>query len=245
MTHWGSAAGSALVLLLGATLSCVAPPRGEVVVAEQRSRPAAEPTSLASDPPTGSETARPRGPEEPVPLWPHDPAAPRWYPGDGEETALAFAQEVLGWRDATFEVGEPAHDGTGGVWSFLEEGSGPFLAVLIVTRGGDPADAKRWAISEVTVTDAGDTPFAISVQGRAVKVAFDWWERGTREAELIVTYADSEAAITVSQPPAEFELELPFEPEGPGTVLVKFRDAGNRVVGARGMAVPAGDVVID
>ena len=185
----------------------------------------------ASSPPTAE---KPPTPDDALlPLWPIAQDSARLT--SGEEAALAFGREVLGWRDARVTDGEPTEDGRFGErLTLTSDEVGRFVDMVVVPEGD-----RSWVVT--WVGGPADPGLSVGISGTRVLVATSRWGARTAEAELLVQYPDQGAQATVSQRPAEFETDLSMPPTNPGSVLILFRDEQGDVIGAIGTGVPAGD----
>ena len=173
----------------------------------------------------------------PLLVWPTNGQTAQWR-NDVGGTVRAFSESVLGWRDATWMVAEVARDRTARVR--LRDGGGSRVRLELLRaespRTGDP----QWGVTQVSLPGKPSAGLTVNIEAGRAWVASDWWPADVVEAEAVVSYGDDVVAATVGRPPAAFELTLPFATDVAGSVLIKFRNAGNSVVGAQGIGVPPG-----
>jgi hypothetical protein len=198
---------------------------------------AASPSASVESPATSSA-------QRPFAIWPEDtrPEALAAEGGlangkdpwrkDAEKTARRFARVVLGWKDADI------HDC---------EGPTRCRNCVIVERRDDAASvivamrrllADRWW-SVTWVGEEKDYGFGISVRGSKVTMGFDL--QGAASVSIIVGYGEHDMSKTVMR--TSTTLDLGFDPNRSGHVLLLFRDRKGKVFSAEGSSLPGGDFV--
>jgi hypothetical protein len=201
-----------------------------------------EPTPTGSTGTSATPTGGSLGRREAVAVWPEDTAedllvavgaieagSDPWRL-DPTQTAVAFADLVLGWSNV--ETGEPEGEGTVRVEVKNEDG-GPGDVVVTLAQIAEPA----WSV--IGVADAVDPvapPMSI-VDGEAevvVRVA-------TRGSALVTLGYGLREATRAAASTGTVRVDLGTAPTTGGHLLVLYLDRRGRVVSAFGTPLPAGD----
>lgn len=151
---------------------------------------------------------------------------------DAEKTALRFARVVMGWKDTdVHDCKDPMK----------------YRDCLIVERRDSAASvivamrrllADRWW-SVTWVGEEKDYGFGITVRGSKVTMGFDL--HGAASVSVIVGYGEHDMSKTVMR--SSTTLDLGFDPNTSGHVLLLFRDRRGEVFSAEGSSLPGGDFV--
>ncbi len=205
------------------------------------SRPAPAPRASPSGT-TSATTAATASTDEAFAIWPEDTpaaaaaAAVRLARGedpwrsDPAETALAFADRVLGWRGA---AARPPRDLGGGLLDVrvAREAGGPSVDVRVARL----VFGRWWSVFGVHGSAEYDP--SMEVRGRWAVVGL----RDERAASEIVTigYGGREVTRTI-EGSGVVRIELGFRPDTPGHFLILLKDARGRVFDAFGSPLPAG-----
>jgi len=206
------------------------------------------PEDLAA--PSGDDPSEPGdgivGRDVPYAIWPMTAPEPILgylpeFTGTPEEMALSFAREVLEWSDAVVTDREPSEDGSNGA-VYLVASAATGDEVEIWTRPGVPQDLNvvykvdtpgRW-----DDPDAGASVSSVGSTGRADVTPVP---EGTASSTVRFIYGEY-----VYEGPMGEDIELLDRrswngEDVAGAVLILFRDASGRVIGAWGTPLHAGD----
>lgn len=158
---------------------------------------------------------------------------PDWS-ADPEQTALVFAQSVLGWDDATVQDAEPSEDGRFGttlrVSSPSRDGSAS-VSVARTTTGGH-----RIYRVDSRSGEADERTASVSVQGTTAFASASPSPGAATAARVRFDYGG-----VVTEGPAGEAFQLKAPATTTGSVLVLFLDEAGEVVGAWGTQLPEGD----
>ena len=166
------------------------------------------------------------------------------YRNDAQETATAFAAEVLGWDDAVPAGGELSVEGDFTSVRVRRE-SEPEVKVDVALREVAP---DCWSVTSVSspVTPGEPTSLSVSKRGETLTVGFSLAARGLEDtaAAIRMPIKDGNLTMTADEFRSQgevMEVVRPSQRNGPGGFLILIEDGNGRVVGAIGMALPTGD----
>lgn len=151
--------------------------------------------------------------------------------GDPVETALAFAREVLGWKEP--EVG-PVEEQRAGL-TLVEVRRGPAGPALSV-RVGQLVGERWWSVYNAWGTPEHDP--TVWVRGGLLELGFDL--EGAASATVVVEYGDLRIEREVERG-GPLRFDLGESPRVPGYFLVLLRDGRGTVFDAVSSPLPAGD----
>jgi hypothetical protein len=198
-------------------------------------------TTPASPATSGAPTEDPS--DEGFAVWPEDTEEgafaasenPKPYRFDAEETALAFASEVLAWDDAATEpYGGPVECGDRTCTLIRREPGGP--AALVIVAQLVP---ELWSVTYVGSPDETSISLSLGVEGSKVNAVFDLGDAAS--ARMTVGYG-GRGAIHVYTETSTKAWDLGFEPDTTGHYILTFRDADGSVTAALGAPLPKGDL---
>ena len=192
-----------------------------------------EPSPRTSAPPAAARDA--------FAIWPEETpseaasAVPRLQAGedpwrtDPEETALAFAREVLGWPDPV--VGT-VQEQPGGLMSVevLRGPDGPSVSVRLARLLED----RWWSVYNAWGTVEHDP--SVAVRHGRLELRFDMEDAAS--AHVVVEYGDARYERDTDL--GRVLIDLGHDPTEPGYFLVLLRDARGRVFDVASSPLPAG-----
>ncbi len=176
-------------------------------------------------------------------VWPEDTEEgafaasenPKPYRFDAEETALAFASDVLAWDDASTESYDgPVECGDRTCLLVRREPGGP--AALVIVAQLVP---ELWSVTYVGSPDDTSIALSLGVEGSKVNAVFDLGDASS--ARLVVGYG-GRGGMHVYLETSTKPWDLGFEPDTTGHYLLTFRDADGVVTAALGAPLPKGDL---
>ncbi len=170
--------------------------------------------------------------------YPGQPTGDLVYPMETTaETAVAFATDVLGWRDAEATDGEPSEDGRQGAVHLVEsEEVGGAVSVWVAPGAGSDG----FIVYKVDLpgrTSAEPQEASVSISGTTARVNISPVPGGTDHTLVKLLYGDQ----LLGEGSMDEDIALTAAPDVPGRILVFFNDADGHPISAWGTALPAGD----
>lgn len=151
---------------------------------------------------------------------------------DAEQTARRFAREVMGWKNTdVHDCRDPVNYRDCLIVERQDSGASVIVAMRRLL-------ADRWW-SVTWVGEAQDYGFGITVRGSMVTMGFDL--HGAASVSVMVGYGEHDVSKTVMT--TSTTLDLGFDPNTSGHVLLLFRDRRGEVFSAEGSSLPGGDFV--